>query len=363
LAELEAGVAAPDVLLLAEPLPEGAIVEAASAWRQRRGTPAVCCVDQSDQKLKSALTAAGAIVLHKPIKQSAFYDALSAALTPSAATASMLKPDAASHTAAVPAAVGQRLLLAEDNPVNQRVAVHMLSKLGYTVDVVDNGEQAVKAVASGVYTLVLMDCQMPVMDGFTATRAIRGAEAGSRRHLPIVAITANALHGDRESCLAAGMDDYVTKPIDAARLSVVLGSWLRSDGATNDAAAPTRQAVHAPDSKPEAIDMNRMTELFGDDHAVIDDILTVFQKSLQPLYQRIKQEVRVHGQALNGLAHELRGAATNVGALSLAELASRLKGTVASGNWREIEELAVRIDEEITRTSEFICQRTTQRKV
>lgn len=135
-------------------------------------------------------------------------------------------------SAAVPAMpkghAGQRLLLAEDNPVNQRLAVVVLSKMGYSVDVVYDGEKAVTAAASGQYALVLMDCQMPQMDGYQATVAIRQAEIGSTRHLPIVAMTANAMEGDREKCLAAGMDDYVTKPINIPELQRVLDAWLSS---------------------------------------------------------------------------------------------------------------------------------------
>lgn len=121
------------------------------------------------------------------------------------------------RNAAIPA--GPRVLLAEDNPVNQKLACTMLRSLGYPADVVGDGAQAVAAAATGQYALVLMDCQMPGTDGYDATAAIRQAEkAAGRRRLPIIAVTANAMTGDRDKCLAAGMDDYIAKPIDLAEL-------------------------------------------------------------------------------------------------------------------------------------------------
>jgi CheY-like chemotaxis protein len=110
-----------------------------------------------------------------------------------------------------------RVLVAEDNPTNQRVAALMLSKIGCAVQVVGNGAEAVRAWRTGAFDLILMDCQMPEMDGFDATRAIRAAE-GSDRHQAIVAITANTEPGARERCLGAGMDDYVSKPLSKAAL-------------------------------------------------------------------------------------------------------------------------------------------------
>ncbi len=124
-----------------------------------------------------------------------------------------------------PARPAVGVLVAEDNDVNQMVVGEMLRRLGYAHDVVADGRAAVDAAAAGGYDLVLMDCQMPVMDGFEATAAIRAAEAAAAA-VPVVALTANAIKGDRERCLAAGMDDYLSKPIDPADLAGKLARWL-----------------------------------------------------------------------------------------------------------------------------------------
>ncbi|MEO6203826.1 MAG: response regulator [Mycobacteriales bacterium] len=128
-----------------------------------------------------------------------------------------------------PAVRGTRLLLAEDNPVNQKVAQLTLQRLGYDVDVVSDGEQALAALASASYDAVLMDCQMPVMDGFAATQELRLREAAGR-HTPVIALTASAMASDRERCLEAGMDDYVSKPIRSEDLAVVLQRWVVDPG-------------------------------------------------------------------------------------------------------------------------------------
>jgi CheY-like chemotaxis protein len=118
------------------------------------------------------------------------------------------------------------LLVAEDNPVNQRLVERLLQKAGYDVDVAATGREAVDAETRESYDAIFMDCQMPDMDGFEATAAIRAREAGGDRHVPIIALTANALEGDRERCLARGMDDYLSKPIKPGDLDRVLGQWV-----------------------------------------------------------------------------------------------------------------------------------------
>jgi len=118
-----------------------------------------------------------------------------------------------------------RILVTEDNAVNQRVAIAILGKLGFSADVANNGQEAVEMVGANLYDLVFMDCQMPVMDGFQATRAIREKEGGARR-VPILAMTANAMQGDRERCLEAGMDDYISKPVTIVDLKGALHRWL-----------------------------------------------------------------------------------------------------------------------------------------
>ena len=138
-------------------------------------------------------------------------------------------------------AASQRVLLAEDNEINQRITKRLIEKLGFPVDAVANGRQAVEAAGKKNYGLILMDCQMPEMDGFEATAVIRNRERNTR-HTPICALTANAMAGDRERCLAAGMDDYITKPISPEKLQEAVDRWIRRAGKTSAHPTPSANA-------------------------------------------------------------------------------------------------------------------------
>ncbi len=159
--------------------------------------------------------------LTKPVRRSRLFDAICQLV---ANGAGEVAPQEPIETAALAALAGLRVLIAEDNPVNQKVLTRMLEKLGCSADAVANGEEAVAAVARLPYDLILMDCQMPEMDGYEATEAIRRRQGEARRSV-IVAITANAMDGDRERCCAAGMDDYLAKPVTLAALRSMLAKW------------------------------------------------------------------------------------------------------------------------------------------
>jgi PAS domain S-box-containing protein len=170
--------------------------------------------------------------LVKPVRLSHLYDCLvmvMAGAGPPARAAAL--PATSSEREPQFVAPGPRVLLAEDNLINQALTLRLLQKLGCHVDVVGNGRQAVEAAAQADYALVLMDCEMPEMDGFEATAVIRQNESGAR-HVPIIALTASAMQGDREACLAAGMDDYLSKPMRPSDLEAMLRRWLGLCGAS-----------------------------------------------------------------------------------------------------------------------------------
>jgi CheY-like chemotaxis protein len=164
--------------------------------------------------------------LVKPLRQSQLYDCIATVMGKEAP--SSLVVTTSSWATDLQVQIGTRLLLVEDNVINQRVSAHILERFGCRVDVVENGRQALEALEHTGYDCILMDCQMPEMDGYEATMAIRLREAQTGHHVPIIAMTANAMQGDRERCLAAGMDDYISKPIQPKMLVALLQKYLPS---------------------------------------------------------------------------------------------------------------------------------------
>jgi CheY-like chemotaxis protein len=191
-----------------------------------------------DRKVGRDAAAAGfRTCLSKPVKMSSLVEAMQTAALPAVVDA------APEDAVAQPAPVGARVLVAEDNPVNQLLMRKVLQRMGHTPEIVPDGRQAVEAAMREEYSVILMDCQMPEMDGFEATVQIRQREDPDRR-IPIIALTANAMKGDRERCFDAGMDDYLTKPIDLNRLAEALQRWTTLPvGAawSGDASEPRRR--------------------------------------------------------------------------------------------------------------------------
>jgi len=173
--------------------------------------------------------------LAKPIHPSQLYDCIATVLeraeeAPCGGALQKSQNIITHHAAVESAKEGVRILLAEDNVTNQRVAQKILNNLGYTADVVINGREAVTALELILYDLVFMDCQMPEMDGYEATAVIRDLRSRVLNHaVPVIAMTANAMRGDREICINAGMDDYVTKPIKKEALAKIMEKWLKPD--------------------------------------------------------------------------------------------------------------------------------------
>jgi len=193
---------------------------------QLKDLPLLMVTAHDDSARARIARAAGfAAYLVKPIAQSTLYDALSDAVHTRVHAAE------STPTSSVPVARDERVLVVEDNQVNARLAMRQLQRLGFTADTVSNGREAVDAQRRENYDLIFMDVQMPVMDGYEASSEIRRDEIRARRHVPIVAMTANALNEDRDACLAAGMDDYVSKPVSLANLRIVLDRWLPPRGA------------------------------------------------------------------------------------------------------------------------------------
>jgi CheY-like chemotaxis protein/HPt (histidine-containing phosphotransfer) domain-containing protein len=222
-----------------------------------------------------------------------------------------------------------RVLLAEDNVVNQKLACRILEKLGAIVTIADNGEAAIAALTSATFDVVLMDCQMPVLDGYETTRRIRAGAAGMEASkLPIIALTAHALSGDRDRCLAAGMNDYLTKPIDPAALRNRLEELLGTDSSR---VQPARENPDAGDS-PAVLDEAVLRGHIGDDSRFLAELLGVFVVTIdEQVVALLAAATRGEIAAIVGHAHSIKGAAANVGAGALMRAATALECAALEG--------------------------------
>ena len=229
------------------------------------------------------------------------------------------------------------VLLVEDNPVNQAVAVGMLEEIGCDTVVAINGVDALDHIGKEQFDVVLMDCEMPVMDGFEATAAIR-EQGGNGSYVPIIALTANAVEGDRERCLASGMQDYLSKPISVERLHGALQKWLPVEA--------EKLAANEPGSIDEtSLDSIRSLKGVGGDH-MVRRVVDLYVTNSAMLVEDLKLALHnLDSEAVRQSAHALKSSSQNVGALGLATLSQELEEMGRTGRFERPQDYLTELEE------------------
>lgn len=303
---------------------------------------------------EAAIREAGVeLCLTKPVKQSQLFDCLATLV--GYYLVERPQPQRRSAKAALPGISHERraqlrVLVAEDNIVNQRVALRQLQALGYTADAVANGLEVLEALERISYDVVLMDCQMPEIDGYEATTEIRRRD-GDLRHTTIIAMTANALDGDRERCLAAGMDDYISKPVRQETLSAVIGRWLVDRSAScqlADSSEPTS------DASASVIDTNVIAELRGLQSSTnpefLNHLIGLFIEDTPHRLAAIRAALAgSNAELLAHEAHALKGSSAHLGATRMHALCEILEEQGCAGSTTGAPALLSVLEEEFAR--------------
>jgi signal transduction histidine kinase/ligand-binding sensor domain-containing protein/CheY-like chemotaxis protein/HPt (histidine-containing phosphotransfer) domain-containing protein len=251
----------------------------------------------------------------------------------------------------------RRILLAEDNLVNQKVARGTLEKLGYKVDIAANGAEAVAAWETGRYHLILMDCQMPIMDGYQAARTIRAREAGECR-IPIVALTADAMNGAQEQCLSAGMDDYLTKPLDRQRLAASIDRHLGSLEVAPPGPLPAEAEASANASADTPADWDELVSLADGDDEIATQLVQLFIDSGDASLSEIRDAIgRGDLPAVGRAAHAFKGSSANMRAPIASAAAARLEAAARAGASEALGKLEEDLRHEAGRLKVFLRSR------
>lgn len=290
--------------------------------------------------------------LTKPVKQSVLYDCLVTVAGLEVEAGSEEPPIVTQYSIKENARRRLRILIVEDNEVNQKVAVALLVKLGYSADVAGNGKEALEALGSGEYSLVLMDCQMPVMDGYETTRAIRSEEMPlAIRVIPVIAMTANAMEGDRQRCLEAGMNDYLPKPISPASLSAVLDRWL-----PETAVREQPSAQHVPETLGPIDWLDLLERVAGDSDLAVQ-ILEIFARDSSEQIRKVRELLEAGNlDQVRRLAHTLKGASANAAAMGMSEMARSLEIAAGTGSRRSAESAFALLQTEFSRVQSGISR-------
>ncbi|MGD9633377.1 MAG: ATP-binding protein [Pirellulales bacterium] len=334
----------------------------------RIGSVELVVLTSLDEELSPALMQRLQLTcLRKPVRQSTWLDTfmiLADRRKPMRASGRDLRAEAATENTLAPAAGERgslRVLVADDNEINQLVACEMLQIAGYEPTVVSNGQEAVAAIRNGNFDLVLMDCEMPELDGFAATRLVRSLEAGRAaageavRPLPIIALTAQAIQGDRERCLAAGMTDYVTKPVKRQELLRTIEACL-AEGAAHEMhdsvlrPAKDHGGTELTEADGPVLDVPALEERCLGDQAFIHELLKIFVRTAKTSMEQLAESIaHDHTETVAGIAHELKGSAGNVSAERLCAVVTELETAARTGRCDKYHELGRRVEFEMER--------------
>jgi len=298
-----------------------------------------------------------AAYLTKPARQSELFGCLSAVLALTA-TAQPAQPIVTRHAIREMRRGAVRILLAEDNITNQQVALGIIKKIGLSADAVANGAEALKTLETLPYDLVLMDVQMPVMDGLEATRNIRDPKSAVRNHqIPIIAMTAHTMQGDRERCLQAGMNDYVTKPVDPQALMEALEKWLPRETAATKEQLPGKPKDTPPVSAQEpevpVFDKAGMMSRLMDDEDLASTVIEAFLDDVPKQIEALRGYLETGDATFaERQAHTIKGASANLGGEALRAVAFEMEKAAKAGNLEYVKSHLPELENQFTRLKE-----------
>lgn len=283
-------------------------------------------------------------VLTKPVQHEAIWQILNRSGKALQRVSSALPTDTSTSLPA-----GIRVLIVEDNPVNQLVAEGLLTQMNIHFETAHNGLEALEKLRSTAFDLVFMDCQMPVLDGYEATRAIRREPDILNNNIPVVAMTANALMGDREKCLAAGMDDYIAKPISYDKLADALKHWCSAKPASDNSALHLPPATDEKDCESliqnEIFDFKQMQRMLLDDTELITSVIKTFLDDISSLVPTLRTDAANSSlEELAKKAHKIKGASANVAAHKLSASALALEVAGKAGNGENLDALITELE-------------------
>ncbi|MBS2005057.1 MAG: response regulator [Cyanobacteria bacterium SZAS LIN-5] len=271
--------------------------------------------NQGEKALESGFSA----YLTKPVQQSRLFNSIAKVMITDDVSKELLKHEMSEGSDATPEKA--MVLIAEDNPVNQKVAMLQLKKLGYGSFAVGSGRKAIEELKKRNYALVLMDCQMPDMDGFETTGVIRKSETMTGKHIPIIGLTAHAMEGDREKCIAAGMDDYLSKPTSLEKMSKMLSKWTEESDGKNQ-----------KDTDERLQDLEKVLP-----EELLAELMPLFVVSTQRSLDEIRAAlVDKNLEKIIDKAHEIKGAAAGMGATKVSAISKELEFAGKASDWQTI---------------------------